>query len=461
MERLVVIGGDAAGMSAASQARRRRGVDDLAIVAFERGEYTSYAACGLPYYVAGDIVDADRLIARTPEAHRANAIDVHMLHEVVAIDVDRRVVRVRDLQRDVERDEPFDQLVVATGATPIRPELAGIDLHGVHGVHTVPDALRIERDIVGVARGTDRPISRGRQRAVVVGGGYVGLEMAEALLARGFDVTLVHRGRQPMPTLDEDMGARVATAMRGLGIDVVVDTEVSGFTPGADGRVGAVETSNGGLPADVVVLGIGVRPNGGLAAAAGLAVGRSGGIAVDDRLATSAPGIWAAGDCIETHHRVSGEAVAISLGTHANKQGRIVGINVTGGLERFPGVIGTAITKVCDIEIARTGLSVSECERVGVDAVAATIEGTTKAGYYPGADAIAVKTVAERSTGRMLGAQIIGGAGAGKRIDAAAVAIWNEMTIDALINVDLAYAPPFSPVWDPLLIAARRTADLV
>ncbi len=460
MERLVVIGGDAAGMSAASQARRRRGSDDLDIVAFERGEYTSYAACGLPYYVSGDIVDADRLIARTPEAHRANAIDVRTRHEVVAIDLDRRIVRVRDVRSDIERAERFDQLVIATGAAPIRPDLPGIDLDGVHGVHTVPDALRIERDIVGAASSAaERPGSARRRRAVVVGGGYVGLEMAEALLTRGYEVTLVHRGHQPMPTLDDDMGARVATAMRELGITVVVDTEVVGFTAGADGRVGAVDTSNGVLPAEVVVLGIGVRPNSGLAATAGLEVGRSGGITVDDRLATSVPGVWAAGDCIETLHRVSGEAVAIGLGTHANKQGRVVGINVTGGHARFPGVIGTAITKVCDIEIARTGLSVSECERLGIDAVAATIEGTTRAGYYPGAAPIAVKTIAERSTGRTLGAQIVGGVGAGKRIDAAAVAIWNAMTIDALINVDLAYAPPFSPVWDPLLIAARKTAD--
>jgi NADPH-dependent 2,4-dienoyl-CoA reductase/sulfur reductase-like enzyme len=449
-ERLVVVGGDAAGMSAASQARRRRDPDQLEIVAFERGDYSSYSACGLPYFVADDVHDVERLIARTPEQHRANGIDLRMRHDVLAIDTVRRRVRVRDLDAGVERDEPFDQLVIATGASPIRPDLPGIDTPGIFGVHTLPDSIAIRADIEpGV-----------RHRAVIVGAGYIGLEMAEAMLARGFDVVVVHRGRQPMATLDDDMGGRVADAMRALGIELHLGAEVQGFATGTDGRVDAVVTSAGDIAADIVVLGIGVRPNSQLASDAQIRVGASGGITTDSRMATSVDGIWAAGDCVETRHRVSGQPVAIALGTHANKQGRVAGINVAGGRAEFPGVIGTAITQVCDTEIGRTGLSERECERLGLDAVAATIESTTRAGYYPGAAPVAVKVVAERGTARLLGAQIVGGVGSAKRIDSFALAVWNEMRAAEFSQVDLAYAPPFSPVWDPALIAARKVADL-
>ncbi len=451
-ERLVVIGGDAAGMSAASQARRRRPVDQLEIVAFERGMYSSYAACGLPYFVADDITDVDRLIARSPEAHRANEIDLRLRHDVLAIDVERRSVRVRDLDAGSERDEPFDQLVIATGARPRRPPLPGIALPGIHGVHTIPDALDLRGDLTA---------PKARPRAVVVGGGYVGLEMAEAFLARGCAVVIVHRGTHPMATLDDDVGHRVAVAMRDLGIALHLATAVVGFEAGPDGRVSAVQTDRGTISADVVALGLGIEPNAEIAVAAGIAVGDAGGISTDPRLATNVDGVWAAGDCVESHHRVSGRPALIALGTHANKQGRVVGINVSGGDAEFPGVIGTAITKVCDIEIARTGLSERECAGFGIDHVAATIESTTRAGYYPGADPITVKIVAERSTGRMLGGQIVGGIGAGKRIDAIAVAVWNAMSVDAFAQLDLAYAPPFSPVWDGSLIAARKAAELV
>jgi NADPH-dependent 2,4-dienoyl-CoA reductase/sulfur reductase-like enzyme len=451
-ERLVVIGGDAAGMSAASQARRRRSPSQLDIVAFERGSFSSYAACGLPYFVGDDVSGVDALIARSPEQHRANGIDLRMRHDVTAIDVERRSVRVRDLDAGAEHDEPFDQLVIATGARPRRPPLPGIELAGVHGVHTIPDALDLRSEL---ATPSEQP------RAVVVGGGYVGLEMAEAFLARGCAVELVHRGPQPMATLDDDMGRLVAEKMRALGIVLHLGATVTGFGAGADGRVGTVQTDRGDIAADVVALGLGIEPNIEIARAAGVAIGQAGGIVTDERMATDVVGVWAAGDCVETRHRVSGRSVLIALGTHANKQGRVVGINLTGGDTAFPGVIGTAITKVCAIEIARTGLSERECAALGIDHVAATIEGTTRAGYYPGADPITVRIVAARSTGRMLGAQIVGGAGAGKRIDAVAVAIWNEMSVEQFAQLDLAYAPPFSPVWDPLLIAARKAADLV
>jgi NADPH-dependent 2,4-dienoyl-CoA reductase/sulfur reductase-like enzyme len=452
-ERLVVIGGDAAGMTAAARARRRRDREDLEIVAFERGPYTSYSACGIPYLVGDLVSDVDDLVARTPEEHRRNGIDVRTGHEVVAIDLNRRRVRVRDLADEgaAERDEPFDQLVVATGAVPSRPHVPGADAEGILGVQTLADGVTARRAVD----------ERAPRRAVVVGGGYVGLEMAEALVRRGLEVALVDRTEQPMAgTLDLDMGALVADALRSVGVTLYLGEAVDGFDV-KDGSVHAVHTANRSLPADIVVLGLGVRPDSALAKQAGVAVGATGGIVTDARMETSVGGIWAAGDCVESTHRITGLPVALALGTHANKQGRVVGINATGGDVRFPGVIGTAVSKICVYEVARTGLTEYQAAEHDLDVVAATIESTTRAGYYPEAAPIKVKVVADRRDGRILGAQIVGSEGAAKRIDVVATAIWNRMPVDEVASLDLSYAPPFSPVWDPVLVAARKAADML
>jgi NADPH-dependent 2,4-dienoyl-CoA reductase/sulfur reductase-like enzyme len=446
MRRFIVIGGDAAGMSAASQARR--GQVPPEVIVYERGSFTSYAACGLPYLVGGVVADPDDLVARTPEEHRARGIDVRLRHEVLAIDVARRVVEVRRLDDGSVLREPFDELLIATGALPVRPAVENVDAVGVTTMHSIPEAVALDRLVA----------SRSHGRAVIVGGGYIGLEMVEAMLLRGLHVTVVEKLPQPMATFDADMGVRVADALRGLGVDLHLGVGVTGFRTADDGRVRAVETDEGELPADLVVLGIGVRPNVSLARDAGITIGPSGAIATDARMRTSAEGVWAAGDCAESFHRVSRRPVSIALGTHANKQGRVVGLNVGGGAAEFPGVLGTAITKVCELELARTGLDEREAAAAGLDAVAATIDATTRASYYPDNAAMTIKVVAERSTGRMLGAQMAGGAGSAKRIDTFAVAVWNEMTVEDFASLDLAYAPPFSPVWDPALIAARRTA---
>jgi NADPH-dependent 2,4-dienoyl-CoA reductase/sulfur reductase-like enzyme len=445
-ERLVVVGGDAAGMSAASLARRRRPADELDVVAFERGGFTSYSACGLPYFVADEIGEIDVLVARTPEEHRANGIDVRLRHEVVGIDLDQRTLTVVDRMREDEHEEPFDLLVIATGASPVRPPLPGVDAEGVHGIQTITDGIELHQHVGA------------HDRAVVVGAGYIGLEMAEAMKRRGMDVTIVEASPQPLSTLDPDMGELVADAIRAAGIALQTDTEVEGFDVDADGHVRAVVTGNGTLPADIVVLGIGVRPSSDLAADAGIDIGEHAGIVTDRRQQTSAEGVWAAGDCVETFHRISRQSVAIALGTHANKQGRVAGINATGGYASFPGVVGTAITKICNYEIARTGLSAQEARNSGFDFEAARIESTTRASYYPGAEQITVKVLIEKNTGRLLGAQIIGKEGAAKRIDVMATAIWNEMTAEDFGQVDLSYAPPLSPLWDPTLIAARTAA---
>ncbi len=435
----MVIGGDAAGMAAASQARRLN--PNLDIVALERGDHTSYSACGIPYLVAGDVGSPEDLVARTPdEFRREHRIDVRMRHEAMAIDLDARTVEVRSLDHDRTFRLGFDQLMIGTGARPIRPPLPGIDGPEIWGVQTLDDGCHL----LGRAR------ELGCKDVVVVGAGYIGLEMAEAFHRWGARVVLIEGNERPMSrTLDPDMGDRLIGAVRGLGIDARFGERVSGFEPGA------VHTASGPVRADLVVLGLGVAPEATLAEQAGLTLAVRGAIAVNRRQATSAPGVWAAGDCADTYSRVSQRRVHVALGTVANKTARVAGVNIGGGYATFPGIVGTAITKVCHTEVARTGLSTREAERAGFEAVTAVVETTTYAGYMPGAEPMVAKAIAERGTGRLLGFQIVGGQGAAKRIDTAAVAITAEMTVMDVVELDLAYAPPFSSVWDPVQVAAR------
>jgi NADPH-dependent 2,4-dienoyl-CoA reductase/sulfur reductase-like enzyme len=446
--RLVVIGGDAAGMSAASQARRRLGPEALEIVAFERGTTTSYSACGIPFWISGMVDERDDLIARHPEEFRERqSIDVRLRHEVIAIDTDARMVTVRDLEADEQREERYDQLLIATGATPVRPDVPGIDARGVFGVQTLDDGQRI----------LDALEERSPRTAVVIGAGYIGIEMAESMIERGLSVHVVELDKRPMRTVDADMGDHIAEAMEEMGIQLHLGVAVQGVEVDGDGWVRAVATDAGELPCDLVVLGTGARPAGELGRDAGLEVGASGGIVTDRRQRTSHEHIYAAGDCTETYHRVARRSVAMGLGTIANKQGRVAGINLGGGYATFPGVLGTAVTKVCGLEIGRTGLGEIEAREAGFDPIIEVVRSTTRAHYYPGAGWITVKVIAERGTGRLLGAQIVGAEGGAKRIDVFATALWNEMTVEDLLNVDLSYAPPFSPVWDPVLIAARKS----
>lgn len=452
-QRLVVVGGDAAGMSAASQARRLKGPAELEIIAFERGHFTSYSACGIPYWIGGLVDGRDELIARTPEEHRARGIDLRTRTEVVELDLAGQRVRARDLDSASEYWTGYDKLVLATGARPVRPRLPGIGAHGVHGVQTLDDGQRLMADLERTA---------GR-RAVVVGAGYIGVEMAEALLGRGFDVTVLHRGEQPMSTLDPDMGGLVHSAMNGMGIRTVARAEATEILVDGEGRVRAVATAAGEeYPADVVVLGIGVEPRTALARAAGLPLGESGGLLTDLSMRVRGhENIWSGGDCVEVLDLVAGRMRHIPLGTHANKHGQVIGSGVGGGYATFPGVVGTAVSKVCDLEIARTGLRERDALAVGLRFVTATISSTNTAGYYPQAAEMTVKMLAERRTGRLLGCQIVGGAGSAKRVDIAAVALTAGMTVDQIVSLDLGYAPPFSPVWDPVLVAARKAVSAV
>jgi len=445
-ERLVVVGGNAAPSGGAGQARRRRPKDDLSIVAFERGRYSSYSACGIPYWIGGEVTSMDELIARRPEEHIRAGVDLRMGCDVVGIDLQSRTVEVVEVDGGRRYAEPFDQLLLATGSTPYRPPIPGMDAPNVHGVQVFDDGVALRAELEG----------DGVRRVVVVGGGYIGLEIAEAMKRRGLEVTVVDRSGTPVGMFDEDVGGFIADAVRGLGIGLRLDAPVAAIETSA-GRATAVRTEDGTtLPADLVVLGLGVRPNVGLATGAGIPTGTSGGIAVDQRMRTPVDGVWAAGDCVESMHRVSGRRVVVALGTHANKQGRVAGINLGGGYATFPGVIGTAVTKVCELEVARTGLSEREARSAGFEFVTASIDSSTRAGYFPGSRPIRVKMIAERRSGRLLGAQIVGREGAAKRIDVLATAIWNEMAVDEILSLDLSYAPPFGPVWDPVLVAARK-----
>lgn len=466
MRRIVVIGGDAAGMSAASQALRvaARYGKAIEVVALERSHHASYSACGIPYWIAGDLTDQAALIARTVEQHRRNGIDLRMRQEATALDLGAGKVEVRHVDSGATSSLSFDEVVIATGAVPIRPNLPGSGAGGVLGVQTLDDGSRVLEWL-----DTVKPDHGGPCRAVVVGGGYIGVEMAEAMLRRGCEVRIIDRAAEPMSSLDPDMGALVRVALENLGVEVITGVEVRGFDvfPGEDlgaghgPRVRAVVTDTGSYEADIVVLGMGVRANSDLAVAAGLPTGAGGGISTDARMAVRGhDGVWAAGDCVESFDRVSQRWVHVALGTHANKQGRVLGTNLGGGYARFPGIVGTAATKVCGLEIARTGLREVDARAAGFRYTVGRVESTTRAGYFPGAAPMTVKVLAEQGTGRLLGVQIVGsGPGSAKRIDACALALWNGMTAADLSMTDLSYAPPFSPVWDPIQIAARRAAE--
>ena len=436
----MVIGGDAAGLSAAAQARRLRDAGDLEIVVLEQGPEISYSACGIPYWIGDLVEDRDQLLARTPGDFAAQDVAVRTDTRAEGIDLAAGEVVAAGGER-----LGYDSLVVATGGKPFRPPIAGLDADGVHGVHRLADGADIRA-----------AIAAGAKRAVVLGGGYIGLEMAEVLQTRGLEVTVVLADPLPMAQLDDDMGERVCAAMCEAGIDVQTNQPVREIEVGPDGAVRAVRTDEASYDADLVALGLGMGPETMLAREAGLALGTTGAIDVaHTQRSRSHPEVFAAGDCSQTFHRITGEAIHVALGTHANKQGRVAGSVIGGRPARFAGVLGTAMTKVGDLEVARTGLCTTQAEEGGYDYRTELIESSTRAGYYPGAAPIHVKIITERGSGLLLGAQIVGGPGSGKRIDVFATAIWAGLTAEVLAGSDLSYAPPFSPTYDPVIVAAR------
>ncbi len=453
-KRLIVIGGVAAGMSAAAKAKRVN--REMEAVVYEKSPYISYAACGMPYFIAGDISDYRSLLARTSEQMAKQGVEVHVRHEVTAVDPDARTVTVRDLEGKREFTQGYDRLVIATGARPAQPPLPGLDLEGVFVLRSLEEGRAIRRFLVEHREhGEHRP-----QRALVLGGGYVGVEMAETFRRLGLEVRMVIRSGKVMRTaLDDDVRELVEEELARQGVEVV-----QGKPTGFEGRrrVEAVvvenEDEDGRYPCDVALLGIGARPEVTLARAAGVALGATGAIATDSHMRTNLPDVYAAGDCAEAFHLVTGEPAYIPLGSTANKQGRVAGTNAAGGEATFGGVVGTMVVRAFDLAVARTGLTAVQAQSLGYAVRAPMIEAMDASRYFPGASPIHVKLVVDEETGRLLGGQIAGRRGVAKRIDVLATALHHRLTVTDLQRLDLSYSPPFAPVWDPILVAANVAA---
>jgi NADPH-dependent 2,4-dienoyl-CoA reductase/sulfur reductase-like enzyme len=437
---MIVVGGVAAGMSAASQAKRRK--KDLEVIVFERGPWVSYGACGMPYNIQDPQRPIEDLVVISAESFRKErGIDVRIHHAVKAVDVNKRSVTVSG--KNGEETHAYDRLVMATGCRPVHPPFSGMEKDGVFLLHTLVQAEKIKTYL------KDRPI----RRAVVLGGGHIGLEMADVLTERGLSVTVIKRSEDVPSGYPKEISKLVRSELERHGVEFRAGARVLGFV--GDGRVEAVHTDAGDLPADLVLVATGVTPEVGLARDAGIRIGESGAIAVDDRMRTSAPGVFAAGDCADAYHILLRRGVFIPRGTTANKQGRIAGANAVGADERFRGVMGTSVTKVFDLAVGHTGLMDSEAAGAGFDPVAVVISARTRAHAYPGSRDICVRLVFERRTGRILGAQMAGGEGVAKRLDVLVAALHAGWTVEDLASLDLSYAPPFAPVWDPILVCAN------
>jgi NADPH-dependent 2,4-dienoyl-CoA reductase/sulfur reductase-like enzyme len=447
---LIIIGGDAAGMSAASKVRRVH--PDKQIIVFEKSGYTSYSACGIPYFISGLIATSDELIARSPAEFRTKFnIDVRTQHLVLQVDTDNKRIRVLDKIKGEEFWQPYGQLLIATGGKAYCPKhITGHDAENVFGVSTLKSGINIENYIRN-----NKP-----KTAVIIGGGYIGLEMAEALLIRNISVTIINRGAQLMNTLDPDMGQTVTEAVRNLGATVYLNEALTGFEI-KDNNVTAVTTDKQSITTDMVIFGMGSAPNTAFLKGSGIVLGVRDAIKVNAQMQTNIPDVWAAGDCTETLHLVSKKHFYIAMGTVANKTGVVAGSSIAGEKATFPGAVGTAVCKVCSYEVARTGLQEKELIKLGIEYATATIDSTTRARYYPGSKKIVVKLLAEKNSGRLLGGQIIGEEGAAKRIDVLATAVTHNLTLQNLIDMDLSYAPPFSPVWDPVQTCARKLVKLI
>jgi NADPH-dependent 2,4-dienoyl-CoA reductase/sulfur reductase-like enzyme len=437
-QRIVVIGGDAAGMSAASQVKRQRPAWD--VVVLEQGQRVSYAACGMPYYVEGLIDDIEELVEITPETFREKrGIDLRLGWRATAIDPAARTVTAA-VAGGNEETVSYDQLLIATGARPLFPA----------GVKPGPRVLTID-SLATAARVRER--ARPGSRVAVIGGGFIGVEMVEAFAARGLSTHLVHRRTELARMFAPEISTKIIDRMAAEGVKLHLGSALEAVTESDAGVV--VKTATAELTVDLVLLAVGVRPNSELAAAAGIECGVAGSIVVDEHLRTSADGVYAAGDCAQGRRLVDGAPIFSPLALKANREGLTAGLNMAGIDAKVRGTLGTAVTKVFDLGIARTGLTVAEARAAGFDIIEQLIETRSKARYYPGSGKLTVMVVAERPGGRVLGAQLAGPVEAVKRIDTFAVIIHQQMTLDEVMDLDLAYAPPFSPVWDPVLMAAR------
>ena len=439
--KVVIVGGVAGGATCAARLRR---LDEQAeIVVFERSGYVSYANCGLPYYIGGEITDKGELTLQTPESFRRRFnVDVRVRHEVTAVHPEEKTVEVRDLETGRTFTESYDKLILSPGATPVKPDIPGVDGPRVFTLRTVEDTFRIHDFIAEKKPGT----------AIISGGGFIGLEMAENLTARGIQVTLLQRPRQVMRPLDPDMAAMLHARLRKAGVKLCLGTSAAALYPTECG-VEAELTDGRRMEADMVLLAIGVQPDGSLARAAGLQVNSRGAIVVNDRMETSHPDIYAVGDAVEITHFVSGKRASVALAGPANKQGRIAADNIAGLTSRYTGAQGSSVLKLFDMTAAVTGLNEAAVQTAGLSYDKVVLTSSSHAAYYPGAKSMVVKVLFEVPTGKILGGQIVGYGGVDKRIDVLATAIRAGMTAFDLTELDLSYAPPYSSAKDPVNMA--------
>lgn len=439
--KVVIAGGVAGGATAA--ARIRRLDENAEIVVFEKSGFVSYANCGLPYFIGDVITDQEELTLQTPESFRDRfRISVKTNHEVTGVYPDEKTVMVRNNLTGDEWKEDYDKLILSPGARPVRPNLPGIDSERIFTLRTVEDTLRIH----------DYVSTKGVKSVVVAGGGYIGIETAENLRAKGLDVTIVQRPKQLMNTLDYDMAAFVHSKLRRNGVKLRLGSSVAGFMDD-NGRIITLLDGEEGIAADMVILAIGVTPDSSLAKQAGLELGVKGSIVVNDRMETSAADIYAVGDAVQVRHFVTGEDAVIALAGPANKQGRIAADNICGGDSHYRGSLGTSIIKIFDMTVAGTGLTEKAAAAAGLSYESVVLSPSSHAGYYPGAKVMTMKVVYEKESLRLLGAQIVGAEGVDKRIDVLATAIHAGIRADKLKDLDLAYAPPFSSAKDPVNMA--------
>ncbi len=443
-KKFVIIGGDAAGMSAASKIRRLH--PEAELVVFERSQYMSFAACGIPYWISGVIDSGSKLQVLTPEiALKKRNIDVRIGHEVTRIDTQNSTIVVQNLDSGEVFTESFDSLLIASGARAAVPPIPGIESEGVFFLRSLGDGHMIK----------DYLATRSIAHATIIGGGYIGLEMAESLNHLGIKVSLVEMLDQIAPTFDKDIMAELTEHVVEKGVDLRLETRVSSIERSGD-KI-SVQTSSGDIQTDLVIVSTGVKPNSELARDAGISIHGSGAILVDDHMQSSVANIYAAGDCATHRHILLDEPVWIPLAPSANKGGRIAGQNMSGGSAIFPGTLGTAVVKVFDFTIAQTGLTEKQARQsTGIGEVeTTTITGDSRAHYYPGSTPINIKVVVDKSSKRLLGAQMTGRADVAKRLDVLATAITAQMTVEDIGMLDLTYAPPFAPVYDPIHIAAN------
>lgn len=443
-ERLLIVGGVAAGTKAAATAHRRN--PQAQVVLLQEEAEISYSACGMPYHLAdAQRIPRSKLIARTPQAFMDDGIDLRTGMRVLSVDAASRRVRVLDLGSGKEHDEPFDQLLLATGAQARRLNVPVSDsAPPVYYLRTLVDADAL------------RPVLLAGRRVVVLGGGYIGMEMAETCASLGMHVTLVEMQPRLLPGFAAALAEAVGKTLHAHGVTVHTASQVIGLDAGH-----VLLQGGGRVPADLVIAATGVQPNTELAQSAAVALGRTGAIAVNSRMQTNVPGVYAAGDCAESPHRISGDACWLPLGDVANRHGRVAGTNMAGGDAHFPGVLGTAIFKVFDLAVARTGLGQEEAKLAGFDAVSAQIQAPSRARYMSGSATLMLSVTAESGTGRLLGAQAVGTDAVDKTIDTFAAALWGGLATTDLPDLDLAYAPPFSPVLSPVQVAGEVLNKLI